>query len=39
MLKEIAYRYINRGDINVDGMSREAMVLASSYKQPLTWLG
>lgn len=39
MLKEVAYRYMNRGDINVDGMSREAMVLASSYKQALTWLG
>lgn len=39
MLKEIAYRYINRGDVNVDGISKEAMVLASSYKQPLTWLG
>lgn len=39
MLKEIAYRYINRGDVNVDGMSREAMVLASTYKQAVTWLG
>ena len=39
MLKEVAYRYINRGDLNVDGMSREAMVLASSYKTAITWLG
>lgn len=39
MLKEVAYRYINRGDINVDGMSREAMVLASNYKTADTWLG
>lgn len=38
MLKEIAYRYINRGDVNVDGVSREAMVLASTYKQAFTWL-
>ena len=39
VMKEVAYRYINRGDVNVDGMSREAMVLASTYKQALTWLG
>jgi len=39
MFKEIAYRYINRGDVNVDGISKEAMILASSYKQSLTWLG
>ena len=38
MLKEIAYRYINRGDENVDGMSREAMVLASKYKTD-NWIG
>lgn len=39
MLKEIAYRYINRGDVNVDGISREAQMLASTYKQSFTWLG
>jgi uncharacterized phiE125 gp8 family phage protein len=39
MFKEIAYRYINRGDINVDGISKEAMDLASTYKQSFTWLG
>lgn len=39
MYKEIAYRYMNRGDINVDGISREAQMLASTYKQALTWLG
>jgi hypothetical protein len=38
MLKEVAYRYINRGDENVDGMSREAMVLASKYKTD-NWIG
>lgn len=39
MYKEIAYRYINRGDINVDAISKEAMALASTYKQAITWLG
>jgi len=39
MLKEVAYRYMNRGDVNVDGISREAEVLASSYKTSTTWLG
>ena len=39
MYKEVAYRYINRGDINVDGLSREAQNLASPFKQPMTWLG
>ena len=39
MYKEVAYRYINRGDINVDGLSKEAMQMASIYKQPTTWLG
>lgn len=39
MLKEVAYRYENRGDLNVDGMSREAMILASTYKTAITWLG
>lgn len=39
MFKEIAYRYINRGDINVDGLSKEAQILAAPYKQTLTWLG
>jgi uncharacterized phiE125 gp8 family phage protein len=38
MYKEVAYRYINRGDENVDGMSREAMNLASRYKTT-NWLG
>lgn len=38
ILKEVAYRYINRGDENVDGMSREAMVLASKYKTD-NWIG
>ena len=38
MYKEVAYRYINRGDENVDGMSREAMNLASRYKT-INWLG
>jgi uncharacterized phiE125 gp8 family phage protein len=39
MLKDVAYRYMNRGDVNVDGISREAEVLASSYKTSPTWLG
>lgn len=39
MMKEIAYRYMNRGDVNVDGISREAQMLASTYKQSFTWLG
>lgn len=38
ILKEVAYRYINRGDENVDGLSREAMVLASKYKTA-NWIG
>jgi len=38
ILKEVAYRYINRGDENVDGMSKEAMVLASKYKTD-NWIG
>lgn len=38
VMKEVAYRYINRGDENVDGMSREAMNLASRYKTT-NWLG
>jgi uncharacterized phiE125 gp8 family phage protein len=38
MLKEVAYRYINRGDENIDGISREAMVLASKYKTD-NWIG
>ena len=38
MYKEVAYRYINRGDENKEGMSREAMVLASKYKTA-NWLG
>lgn len=39
MYKEVAYRYINRGDINAEGLSKEAENLASIYKQPMTWLG
>jgi uncharacterized phiE125 gp8 family phage protein len=39
MLKEIAYRYENRGDVNVDGISKEATILASTYKTTMTWLG
>jgi uncharacterized phiE125 gp8 family phage protein len=38
MYKEVAYRYTNRGDENVDGMSREAMNLALRYKT-VNWLG
>lgn len=38
MYKEVAYRYINRGDENVDGLSREAMVIASKYKTA-NWIG
>ncbi len=39
ILKEVAYRYINRGDINVDAISNEAMALAAPFKQSITWLG
>lgn len=39
MYKEVAYRYMNRGDINVDGISKEAIVLASTFKKVNTWLG
>ncbi len=39
MYKEVAYRYINRGDINVDGISKEAISLASPFKETNTWLG
>lgn len=38
VMKEVAYRYINRGDENVDGLSKEAMVLASKYKTT-NWIG
>jgi len=38
MYKEVAYRYINRGDENVDGLSKEAMVLAAKYKTA-NWIG
>lgn len=38
ILKEVAYRYIQRGDENVDGLSKEAMVLASKYKTA-NWIG
>ena len=38
IMKEVAYRYINRGDENVDGLSKEAMKLASTYKTT-NWLG
>ena len=36
--KEVAYRYINRGDENVDAISREAMALAAKYKTA-NWIG
>jgi len=36
--KEVAYRYINRGDENVDAISKEAMALASKYKTA-NWIG
>ena len=39
MYKEIAYRYINRGDVNVDYISKEAVALATPFKQAFTWLG
>lgn len=39
ILKEVAYRYINRGDINAEGISKEAMALATPFKQVDTWLG
>jgi uncharacterized phiE125 gp8 family phage protein len=38
IMKEVAYRYINRGDENVDGLSKEAMNLAARYKTT-NWLG
>lgn len=38
MYKEVAYRYINRGDENVDGLSREAMVIAAKFKTA-NWIG
>jgi len=38
LYKEVAYRYINRGDENVDGLSREAINLASIYKTA-NWIG
>ena len=38
MYKEIAYRYINRGDENKEGLSKEAMVLAAKYKTS-NWVG
>jgi uncharacterized phiE125 gp8 family phage protein len=38
MYKEVAYRYINRGDENVDWISKEAMALASKYKTT-NWIG
>ena len=38
VMKEVAYRYINRGDENVDGLSKEAMVLAAKYKTA-NWIG
>ena len=39
ILKEVAYRYMNRGDVNIDAISKEAIALASPYKQTMTWLG
>jgi uncharacterized phiE125 gp8 family phage protein len=38
MYKEVAYRYMKRGDENVDGLSKEAMNLASRFKTT-NWLG
>jgi uncharacterized phiE125 gp8 family phage protein len=38
MYKEIAYRYINRGDENKEGISREAMAIAAKYKTA-NWIG
>lgn len=38
IMKEVVYRYINRGDENVDGLSKEAMNLAARYKT-VNWLG
>lgn len=38
MYKEVAYRYMKRGDDNVDGLSKEAMNLASRFKTT-NWLG
>lgn len=38
VMKEVAYRYINRGDENVDWISKEAMALASKYKTT-NWIG
>jgi hypothetical protein len=39
MLKEIAYRYENRGDIANEGLSQAALFLASRFKEVNTWLG
>jgi uncharacterized phiE125 gp8 family phage protein len=38
LYKEVAYRYINRGDENVDGLSKEAINIASIYKTA-NWIG
>jgi len=38
LYKEVAYRYIHRGDENNEGLSREAMNLASTYKTA-NWIG
>lgn len=38
LYKEVAYRYINRGDDDSEALSREAMNLASSYKTD-NWIG
>lgn len=38
IMKEVAYRYINRGDENSEPISREAMNIASSYKTA-NWIG
>ena len=38
IMKEVCYRYINRGDENVDGLSKEAVKIASAYKNT-NWLG
>ncbi len=38
MMKEIAYRYENRGDVANEGLIQAAINLASPYKEVSTWL-
>lgn len=38
MYKEIAYRYINRGDEEFEGLCKQAMAIASKYKTS-NWIG